>query len=425
MNIMRCKLFALLFLAAPVYADLVFPDLSYRTGPYAANGAPIADGYADYFTLLNKRDGGIGGAPIRYIACETGYDVARGLECYEATKGEGALLYQPLSTGLTYKLIPKATADGIPIHSMGYGNSATANGKIFPYIFNYPGNYWHAASIIIKYLHSQNNLRDKKITLLYHDSAYGKEPIRILKKLAKKYKYKLHLLSVTHPGTDQNSQWQKIAANRPDYILLWGWGVMNQIAIQKAADINFPMQNLIGTWSASESDVLPAGIRADGYKAISFHAAGDDFPLYADLRKYVIAPGLGSGDASHLGSVLYNRGLYAAILAAEAVRNAQKIHAIKQINSRQMRDGMESLNLNKSRMQELGIPNFGAPLSISCANHAGPGSAAVHQWNAQTKKWQRLSDFIPAERKIVDRLINTAAKKYAKQNAITPRKCHG
>ena len=39
--------------AGPALADLVFPSLSYRTGPYAPNGIPFADGYADYFTLLN------------------------------------------------------------------------------------------------------------------------------------------------------------------------------------------------------------------------------------------------------------------------------------------------------------------------------------------------------------------------------------
>ena len=94
-------------------AELVFPSLSYRTGPYAPNGIPFADGYADYFTLLNERDGGIGGVPIRFIECETGYNTEKGVECYESTKGEGALVYQPLSTGITYQLIPKATADGI------------------------------------------------------------------------------------------------------------------------------------------------------------------------------------------------------------------------------------------------------------------------------------------------------------------------
>ncbi|MGR3468030.1 MAG: ABC transporter substrate-binding protein, partial [Shimia sp.] len=60
--------------AGPVMADLVFPSLSYRTGPYAAGGIPFADGYADYFTLLNQRDGGIGGVEARVLECETGYN---------------------------------------------------------------------------------------------------------------------------------------------------------------------------------------------------------------------------------------------------------------------------------------------------------------------------------------------------------------
>ena len=159
---------------------LVFPSLSYRTGPYAPNGIPFADGYADYFTLLNERDGGIGGVPARVIECETGYNTEKGVECYESTKGQGALVYQPLSTGITYQLIPKATADDIPVHSMGYGRTSAANGRVFSHIFNYPGTYWDAASIIIKYINDEEfgDLNDKKIALVYHNSAYGKEPIR-------------------------------------------------------------------------------------------------------------------------------------------------------------------------------------------------------------------------------------------------------
>ena len=104
-------------------AELVIPDLSYRTGPYAAGGTPFSDGYQDYFNMLNARDGGIGGESVRILECETGYNTEKGVECYEATKGEGALIYQPLSTGITYQLIPKATADGIPLHTMGYGRT--------------------------------------------------------------------------------------------------------------------------------------------------------------------------------------------------------------------------------------------------------------------------------------------------------------
>ena len=45
---------AAMMAASPVMADLVFPSLSYRTGPYAAGGIPFADGYADYFSPAER-----------------------------------------------------------------------------------------------------------------------------------------------------------------------------------------------------------------------------------------------------------------------------------------------------------------------------------------------------------------------------------
>ena len=160
-------------MTGPVLADLVFPSLSYRTGPYAANGIPFADGYEDYFTLVNERDGGIGGVMANVIECETGYNTEKGVECYESTKGQGALVYQPLSTGITYQLIPKATADGIPIHSMGYGRTSAANGKVFSHVFNYPANYWNGASAVVNHLLEINggNINGKTLALVYHNSA--------------------------------------------------------------------------------------------------------------------------------------------------------------------------------------------------------------------------------------------------------------
>jgi len=173
----------------PALADLVLPMLSYRTGAYAVNGIPFADGYNDYLTLMNERDGGIGGVKIDIQECETGYNTEKGVECYESLKGTGALIFSPLSTGITYQLIPKATADGTNIHSMGYGRTSAKNGKVFRNVFNYPANYWDGASIAIKHIMDQEggDIKGKKITLLYHNSGYGKEPIRTLQELAKKH----------------------------------------------------------------------------------------------------------------------------------------------------------------------------------------------------------------------------------------------
>ena len=71
-----------------------------------AGGIPFADGYADYFTLLNERDGGIGGVPIRLVECETGYNTKVSVECYENLKNEGesgSLIINPHSTVATVR----------------------------------------------------------------------------------------------------------------------------------------------------------------------------------------------------------------------------------------------------------------------------------------------------------------------------------
>ena len=69
--------FGALMAAGPAMADLVVPNLSYRTGPYGANGTQYADGFNDYFTLLNERDGGIGGEKVQTPECETAYNTEK------------------------------------------------------------------------------------------------------------------------------------------------------------------------------------------------------------------------------------------------------------------------------------------------------------------------------------------------------------
>ena len=81
-----------------------FPVLSYRTGAYAPNGIPYANGFVDYLKLVNARDGGINGVKITYEECETGYATDRGVECYERLKGKGptgATAFHPLPTGIS------------------------------------------------------------------------------------------------------------------------------------------------------------------------------------------------------------------------------------------------------------------------------------------------------------------------------------
>ena len=203
---------------------------------------------------------------------------------------------------------------------------------------------------------------------------------------------------------------------------MWGWGIMNATAIQEAANIRYPMENFIGIWwSGSENDVLPAAERAHGYKALALHEVGTDFPLFDDIKKYVIDPGLTAGAGDQIGSVLYLRGLYGALLLAEAIKTAQEIHGVDEITPAMMRDGLEALEITEEKMASLGLPNFGPPFKVTCENHGGNGLAMVQQWDAENEKWSIITDLIQSDREIVDQLIKEDSAAYAAENNIEPR----
>ena len=94
-----------------------------------------------YFTVLVNVRGGINGVKIVYEECETAYDTARGVECYERLKGKfgGATVFQPLSTGITFALTEKAPGDKIPLITAGYGRSESQDGLVFKWNFPMAG----------------------------------------------------------------------------------------------------------------------------------------------------------------------------------------------------------------------------------------------------------------------------------------------
>jgi branched-chain amino acid transport system substrate-binding protein len=200
---------------------------------------------------------------------------------------------------------------------------------------------------------------------------------------------------------------------------MWGWGVMNQVAIQEAANIRFDMNNFIGIWwSGSENDVAPAGDAANGYKALTFHAVGTDFPMFDDLQQYVVDAGLASGTGEHVGTVLYNRGMYGAMLAAEAVKVAQAMHGTADITPAMMRDGLENLVISDETMAAIGLQGFAANFTVTCENHGGPGLGAVQQWDAANQSWSLITDFIEPDMDVIQPLIDADAAAYAAENNI-------
>ncbi len=404
-----------------------FPMLVYRTGPYAPNGIPIANGFRDYYALLNARDGGINGVRIATEECETKYNTKLGVECYEKLKNKGmTALINPFSTGITYQLIPKAPVDKIPILSMGYGRTAAADGRVFKWAFTFPTSYWSQASAFIRYVGKQEGgmkaLKGKKIAHVYHNSAYGKEANPTLEVLSKKFGYDLKLLAVDHPGQEQKATWLQIRRYRPDWIFMSGWGVMNQVAIKEASAINYPMDHFVGNWwSGTESDVIPAGDGAIGYKSASFTGAGAKWKVHEDILKYVYNGDEARARDNHWGEVLYNRMLVNAMFGVEAVRTAMGRYGNKAMTGEQVRWGLENLDVTAKRLKELGMAGMTRPVKVSCADHETSGPVIFQQWDGQ--KWKMVSGWFKPMRDVVRPMIEKAAAAYAKENNITPRDC--
>jgi branched-chain amino acid transport system substrate-binding protein len=405
--------------------DIFIPLLVYRTGPYAPSGIPIANGFVDYFTLLNERDGGINGVKVTWEECETQYDTKQGVECYERLKGKGAAVVNPYSTGITYQLIPKAPVDKVPVLSMGYGMSASSDGRWFPWVFNFPTNYWSQASAVIRYIGNQegglDRLKGKKIAHIHHNSPYGKEANPTLEELARKHGFELTILAVDHPGQEQKSTWLQVRRLNPDWIFMSGWGVMNQVAVKEAAAIGFKMDRFIGNWwSASEADVVPAGDGAKGYKGATFHAPGTAFKVHAEIAKHVYDKGKGAGKKEAMGEALYNRGIVNAMYSAEAIRTAMKGGKTTPTGE-QVRWGFEHLNLTDKRLEELGMKGFTHAIKVTCEDHEGSGPILIQQWDG--KKWTLVSDWIAPLRDVVRPKIEAAAVEEGKKLGYAQRDC--
>jgi branched-chain amino acid transport system substrate-binding protein len=406
------------------------PRLVYRTGPYAPDGIPFANGYVDYLDMINARDHGVGGVKITYEECETGYNNDKGVECYERLKNHpptGASLVDPLSTGITYALIDRATADKIPVVSMGYGRADASYGAVFPYVFTFPTTYWDQADDMVQYIANQiggmDKLKGQKIGLVYIDIAYGKEPIPTLEQLSQKYGFTFLKYAVSPPGIEQTATWLQIRQQRPDWMLMWGWGVMNSTAIKTAASVGYPMDRFIGVWwSGAEPDVIPAGKAAASYKAATFNGVGQNYPVVQDILKYVYDKEGGHTTRDKVGEVLYNRGVVNAAYDLEAIRTAQGKFGQKSLTGEQVQWGLEHLNISPDRVSQLGANGLMIPIHLSCADHEGSGEARIQQWDGE--HWKLISDWIqPPDHAMIEEMYKDSALKYANEKGITPRDC--
>ena len=222
-------------------------------------------------------------------------------------------------------------------------------------------------------------------------------------------------------ASKQQSQWLQIRQERPDYVVLRGWGVMNPVALSTAQRNGFPVDNIIGNvWSNSEEDVTPAGDAAIGYTAITTQASGKEYPVLQEIIKTVYGAGQGNlADQARIGSVYHNLGIVNGILNVEAVRIAQGKFGNRTLTGDEVRWGFEHLQLTPERVKELGAEILFHSINVTYDNHEGEGYVTFQQWDGQ--KWNVVSDWIAPDWALLRPIIEKSSEAYAAEKGLTLR----
>jgi branched-chain amino acid transport system substrate-binding protein len=404
------------------------PVLSMREGALKSLGIPLANGFIDYVTLLNERDGGINGVSLVWEECETVYDVDRSVECYERLKAQGltgAAAFTLFATPPAYALTERATQDQIPLLTPGIGRSDAADGRVFPYVFPVPSTWWSQNTAKIRFLGQRagglEQLQGRKIAHVYRDDDLGRETLPILAHQAARYGFAVQHLPVQPPGLDQKATWLRVKVAQPDWVLLRGGGVIATTALKEAAQVGFPRDKIVGAATYAEQDMLPAGEASRGFICATWHGTGRHFPLVQEVLQYVYARGKGAGPEGDVGTTYWIRGLLRALLTAEALRTAMRHFGNQPLTGAQVQWGLEHLTLTPASLKELGVEGLLPPVTLSCRDHEGGGGVKFQQWDGQ--QWTPISDWMAPDQALVRPLVEASAAKYAQEKGITPRDC--
>ncbi|WP_412050600.1 ABC transporter substrate-binding protein [Hoeflea sp. Naph1] len=420
--------------SSPVVAqdtrEQYIPLPTYRVGPYASSGLPIWGGLIDYFRYVNEVEGGINGVKLVWDECETGYDVGKGIECYERMKGgkDGSptAIFMPLSDPLSQALVQRSREDKIPMMTPGFGLTESVDGSVFPYSFPVVLTSWSEVSSVVNFIAEKAGGKDKlkgmKIASLYHDSPYGKETQTPMAMLAEEYGFEDIQIPVPHPGNDQSAQWAKIRQSQPDWVYLRGWGVMTPVAIKTAAKVGFPVDHIVGgTWSTSEEDVRPAGRVGVGYYGATPWPSGTDYEILKNLKAKIVDKGLSDlNDTKSFGTVYYNMGVLTGVLVTEALRTAYDEFGARTVTGEEMQWGIEHMQIDDARLAEIGATGLLQPLSMSMKDHEGGGASKILQWDGEG--WVAGSEsWVDSDRDLLLPKVYEKAAAYAAEQGIMPR----
>jgi branched-chain amino acid transport system substrate-binding protein len=106
------------------------------------------------------------------------------------------------------------------------------------------------------------------------------------------------------------------------------------------------------------------------------------------------------------------------MLTVESVRTAQGKYGKKPLSGEQVRWGIENLNVDTKRLNQLGFGSMVPTIKTSCTDHSGSGLVRFQQWDG--KRWKAVSDWMSGDREMVQKMVERSAASFAAEKGIKP-----
>jgi branched-chain amino acid transport system substrate-binding protein len=375
-----------------------------RTGATQITGVVLCPAMHDYYDLVNSK-GGVEGYKIKADEIDNEYKVPAAVEAYQRHKQEGAVLMTLYGTPMTVALNQRLEDDKIPTTSPGFGISAAADGKRYPYLFPIAATYWSQGAASVQFVKDKlgGNLKGKKIAYMFYDNPAGHEPLPIIEDLQKKEGFDLRTFAVPPPGIEVGAQVLDIAQRyRPDFVIAHLFGRAPGAAIKAFKGAGYPLSKVVGlVWASSEADILGGGgfAAAEGYHAMQFAGAGDDYPVRKEIKEMYKKAGKEPFKGMDDNTVYYNRGVLQAAVHVEAIRRALKANGGKQPTGDDIKKGLEAIS-------DFSLGGLVPPLKITAEDHEGGGWVQIFQ--VKGGKFVKETDWMRAYPEVVKTALKEA-----------------
>jgi branched-chain amino acid transport system substrate-binding protein len=375
-----------------------------RTGATQITGVVLCPAMHDYYELTNAA-GGVEGYTIKAEEIDNEYKVPQAVEAYQRHKQEGAVLMTLYGTPMTVALNQRLEEDKIATTSPGFGISAAADGTRYPYLFPIAATYWSQGAAAVQFVKDKlgGSLKGKKIAYVFYDNPAGHEPLPIVEELQKREGFELRTFAVPPPGVEVGAQVLDITQRyRPDFVIAHLFGRSPAAAIKAFKSNGYPLSKVVGlVWASSEADIDAAGGFgvAEGYHAMQFAGAGDDYPVRQQIKAMYKKEGKEPIKLMDDNTVYYNRGLLQAAIHVEAIRNALKATGGKPPTGTDVKKGLEGI-------RDFTLGGLVPPLEITPADHEGGGWVQIVQ--VKGGKFVKETDWMRAYRDVVEHALKTA-----------------